>query len=478
MRPPTPPGRRHPGRPGTGRPAATSLRRRPAQVVALGFLTAIGIGTALLLLPVSATGQRASFVEALFTATSATCVTGLTVVDTQTFWTPFGQTVILVLIQIGGFGVMTVASLLGLVLTRRLGLRSRLVAAESTHSVGLGDVKRIMVGALWITLVAEVALGLVVAARLVVGYDEGVGHALWSGFFHSVSSFNNAGFSIYSDNLVRFVADPWVCLPLSAAVIVGGLGFPVLIELWRHARTPRVEGRRQALFTMSRWSMHTRLTVGTTAILLAVGTLFFLAVEWANPRTMGPLDVPGKMLASFTHSVMTRTAGFNAIDVSGMNHGSWFLTDVLMFIGGGSAGTAGGVKVGTFALLAFIIWSELRGDTEVTVFDRRVMPSTLRQALVVALSSVALVITATLFITVTVPPERFALDRVLFEVVSAFSTTGLSTGITADLDQWHQVVLVVLMFLGRLGPITLGTGLALRERAKVYRYPEGSALVG
>jgi trk system potassium uptake protein TrkH len=447
-------------------------------VVALGFLTAIGIGTALLLLPVSATGQRASFVEALFTATSATCVTGLTVVDTQTFWTPFGQTVILVLIQIGGFGVMTVASLLGLVLTRRLGLRSRLVAAESTHSVGLGDVKRIMVGALWITLVAEVALGLVVAARLVVGYDEGVGHALWSGFFHSVSSFNNAGFSIYSDNLVRFVADPWVCLPLSAAVIVGGLGFPVLIELWRHARTPRVEGRRQALFTMSRWSMHTRLTVGTTAILLAVGTLFFLAVEWTNPRTMGPLDVPGKMLASFTHSVMTRTAGFNAIDVSGMNNSSWFLTDVLMFIGGGSAGTAGGVKVGTFALLAFIIWSEFRGDTEVTVFDRRVMPSTLRQAIVVALTSVALVIVATLAITITVPTERFALDRVLYEVISAFSTTGLSTGITADLDPWHQVVLVVLMFLGRLGPITLGTGLALRERAKVYRYPEGSALVG
>jgi trk system potassium uptake protein TrkH len=373
---------------------------------------------------------------------------------------------------------MTVASLLGLVLTRRLGLRSRLVAAESTHSVGLGDVKRIMVGALWITLVAEVALGLVVAARLVVGYGEGVGHALWSGFFHSVSSFNNAGFSIYSDNLVRFVADPWVCLPLSAAVIVGGLGFPVLIELWRHARTPRVEGRRQALFTMSRWSMHTRLTVGTTAILLAVGTLFFLAVEWTNPRTMGPLDVPGKMLASFTHSVMTRTAGFNAIDVSGMNNSSWFLTDVLMFIGGGSAGTAGGVKVGTFALLAFIIWSEFRGDTEVTVFDRRVMPSTLRQAIVVALTSVALVIVATLAITITVPTERFALDRVLYEVISAFSTTGLSTGITADLDPWHQVVLVVLMFLGRLGPITLGTGLALRERAKVYRYPEGSALVG
>nr|WP_245852085.1 potassium transporter TrkG [Isoptericola jiangsuensis] len=478
MRSPTSPDPRHPGRPVPGRSSATSLRRRPAQVVTLGFLVTIGVGTALLLLPVSSTGPRASFVQALFTATSATCVTGLAVVDTQTFWTPFGQAVILGLIQVGGFGVMTVASLLGLVLTRRLGLRSRLVAAESTHSVGLGDVKKVMLGALWITLVAESVLGLVLATRLVVGYDEPLGHALWSGFFHSVSSFNNAGFSIYSDNIMRFVTDPWICLPMSAAVIIGGLGFPVLIELWRHARAPRVKGRRHTLLTASRWSMHTRLTITTTAVLLGVGTLFFLAVEWGNPRTMGPLDVPGKMLASFTHSVMTRTAGFNSLDTSGMNHGSWFLTDVLMFIGGGSAGTAGGVKVGTFALLAFIIWSELRGDTDVTVFDRRVMPSTLRQALVVALTAVALVIVSTLLITVTVPPTVFPLDRVLFEVISAFSTTGLSTGITADLDQWHQVVLVVLMFLGRLGPITLGTGLALRERAKVYRYPEGSALVG
>jgi potassium uptake TrkH family protein len=454
------------------------LRRRPAKVVTLAFLGAIAAGTALLSLPVATTGQRASFVEALFTATSATCVTGLIVVDTETFWSPFGQAVILVLIQIGGFGVMTVASLLGLLLSRRLGLRTRLVAAESTHSVGLGEVKQVMLGALRFTIVAELLLAMVLTARLVVGYSESLGHAMWSGIFHSVSAFNNAGFSIYGDSLIRFVTDPWVCLPISAAVIVGGLGFPVLLELWRLQRTKRGPEQRSLLRYPSRWSIHTRITLLTTAVLLTVGTLFFLVVEWGNPRTFGPLDVPGKVLAAFTQSVMPRTAGFNSIDTADLNHGTWFFTDMLMFIGGGSAGTAGGVKVGTFAVLAFVIWSEVRGDPDVTVFDRRLAPTNQRQALTVALVAVAAVVIPTLVITVSVSPEVFPLDRVLFEVISAFSTTGLSTGITADLAPWHQCILVVLMFLGRLGPITLGTGLALRERQRMYRHPDSAVIIG
>jgi potassium uptake TrkH family protein len=470
---------RRPQRPApTDTASPASLRRRPAQVVALGFLTAIGTGTALLSLPAATTGQRASFVEALFTATSATCVTGLVVVDTETFWSPFGQAVILVLIQIGGFGVMTVASLLGLVLSRRLGLRSRLVAAESTHSVSLGDVKQVMLGALRFTLVAELLLAIVLTARLVVGYGESLGHAMWSGVFHSLSAFNNAGFSIYGDSLMRFVTDPWVCLPICAAVIVGGLGFPVLLELWRLQRTRRGPEHRSLLWYPNRWSIHTRITLLTTAVLLAVGTLFFLLVEWGNPRTFGPLDVPGKILAAFTQAVMPRTAGFNSIDTNGLNHGTWFFTDMLMFIGGGSAGTAGGIKVGTFAVLAFVIWSEGRGDPDVTVFDRRLARTTQRQALTVALVGVAAVVIATLVITVSVPPEVVPLDRVLFEVISAFSTTGLSTGITADLAPWHQCLLVVLMFLGRLGPITLGTGLALRERQRMYRRPDSAVIIG
>ncbi|WP_402462659.1 TrkH family potassium uptake protein [Isoptericola aurantiacus] len=461
-----------------GRRAPSASPRRPAQLVALGFLAAIAAGTLLLLLPVAATGRPASFVEALFTAASAACVTGLVVVDTATFWSPFGQGVILVLIQIGGFGVMTVASLLGLVLTRRLGLRSRLVAAESTHAVGLGDVRRVMLGALTFTLVAETVLAVVLATRFLVTYGTGLRDAVWSGVFHSLSAFNNAGFSLYSDSLMQFVGDPWICLPICAAVVLGGIGFPVLLELVRLARRERVSGQRHPLLVLRRWSVHARLTVVTTAVLLVVGTVVFLTVEWANPRTFGPLDVPEKALAAFTQSVMPRTAGFNSVDTSALNHGSWFFTDILMFIGGGTAGTAGGVKVGTFALLAFIIWAELRGDADVTVFDRRVRSATLRSALTVALLALALVVLATFAIAVSTSPERLPLDRVLFEVVSAFTTTGLSTGITAQLDSWHQCLLAALMFLGRLGPITLATGLALRNRQRVYRRPESAVLIG
>ncbi len=462
----------------TQQASPASIRRRPAQVITLAFLATIATGTLLLSLPVASTGQRASFVEALFTAASATCVTGLIVVDTQTFWTPFGQAVIVVLIQIGGFGVMTVASLLGLLLSRRLGLRTRLVAAESTHSVSLGDVKQVMLGALRFTLVAEAVVAVVLAVRLTVTYGESLGHAVWSGVFHSVSAFNNAGFSIYGDSLMRFVTDPWVCLPICLAVIVGGVGFPVLLELWRLHRTRRSPGTRSFLSQPSRWSVHTRLTLSATAVLLVVGTVFFLTVEWRNPATFGPLDPPGKVLAAFTQAVMPRTAGFNSVDTSQLNHGSWFFTDMLMFIGGGSAGTAGGIKIGTFAVLAFVIWSELRGDPDVTLFDRRLSLTTQRQAMTVALLGVGAIVVPTLAITVSVPASVIPLDRVLFEVISAFTTTGLSTGITADLEPWHQTMLVVLMFLGRLGPITLGTGLALRERRRMYRRPESAVIIG
>ncbi|MGW8567502.1 TrkH family potassium uptake protein [Isoptericola sp. NPDC055881] len=453
-----------------------SLRRRPAQVVTLAFLATIGAGTALLSLPVSATGRSAGFVEALFTATSATCVTGLAVVDTEHFWTPFGQVVILLLIQVGGFGVMTLASLLGLLLTRHLGLSTRLVATESTRSVGMGDVRRVLLGVLRFTVVSELVVGTVLAARFATAYDEPLGHAVWSGLFHAVSAFNNAGFSIYSENLMPFVADPWVCLPICAAIIVGGLGFPVLLELWRLHRTRRTHDGPTDLRRLSRWSVHTRLTLLMTAVLLVVGTGFFLAAEWGNPGTFGPLDPAAKVLAAFTQAVMPRTAGFNSVDLSQANNGTWFFTDMLMFVGAGSGGTAGGIKVTTFAVLAVAIWSELRGDPDATLFDRRLAPGTQRQALAVALIGVAAVVLPTLAITLST--SSFTLDQVLYEVVSAFSTTGLSTGITADMQAWHQLVLVALMFLGRLGPITLGTGLAMRDRQRLYRRPRAAVVIG
>ncbi|OLT53430.1 ATPase [Cellulosimicrobium sp. CUA-896] len=449
--------------PAPRRPRSTSTAGRPGRLVVGGFAATVAVGTVLLLLPVSATGRAPTLVEALFTATSAVCVTGLAVVDTGTFWSPFGQVVVLTLIQLGGFGVMTAASLLGLLLSRRLDLRTRLVAAASTRSIGLGDVRSVLVGVVRVTALVEGTVALVVAARLVVGYDVAPGTALWHGVFHAVSAFNNAGFALHPDSLMGFVGDPWVCVPLCVAVVLGGIGFPVLFELYRRRVRP------------SRWSLHSKLTVVTTGTLLAGGTLFFLITEWANPRTLGGLGVGERVLAAVTQSVMARTAGFNSLDTSEMNSGTWLGTDVLMFVGGGSAGTAGGIKVVTFAVLAFVIWSELRGDPDVTAFDRRVSPATQRQAVSVALLGVAAVLAPTLVITATSP---FGLDRVLFEVTSAFSTTGLSTGITADLAAPHQLLLVGLMFLGRLGPITLGTALALRARPRLFRRPESAAVIG
>ncbi|MBA2645144.1 MAG: TrkH family potassium uptake protein [Solirubrobacterales bacterium] len=438
--------------------------RHPGQLVVAGFAGAIAVGTLLLLLPIARTGEGgATFLQALFTATSAVCVTGLVVVDTPTFWSGFGEVVILALIQVGGFGIMTLASLLGLLISRRMGLRTRLTAAAETKTVGIGDVRTVLIGVARVSLIFESITAVLLAGRFVIGYDEPIGRAIYLGVFHSISAFNNAGFALFTDNLIPFVTDAWICLPIAGAVIAGGLGFPVLFEL------------RRQLLRPARWSLHTKLTIYTTALLLFLGTVFVTGSEWRNPGTLGALDVSGRLLAGFFGAVMPRTAGFNSLDVSEFSSGTLLGMDVLMFIGGGSAGTAGGIKVTTFALLFFAIYAEVRGEPTVNIFDRRVEPRALRQALSVALLGVGAVIAATLLL---VELTRLSLDVVLFEVISAFATVGLSTGITADLPSLGQYVLIALMFLGRLGPITLVSALALRDRRRLYQLPESRPIIG
>lgn len=445
----------------TYRPGA---RRRPGQVVVGGFVVAVLLGAGLLLLPAaSTTAHRPTILEALFTSTSAVCVTGLTVLDTATQWTTFGQVVIMGLIQVGGFGVMTLASLLGLLLSRRLNLQARLRSASATRSVGLGDVRRTLVGIGIVTAVIEGSVTLVLAARYVLFYGEGLGQALWLGAFHAVSAFNNAGFALFSDSLSGFATDPWISLPVTAAVIVGGIGFPVILELSRTRWRPRS------------WSLHTKITLSASAVLIVVGAAFVTVAEWTNPATLGPLDVRGKLLAGLFQGVMPRTAGFNSVDTGAMNNGTWLGTDVLMFIGGGSGSTAGGIKVTTFMVLFVVMWAELRGDPDAVLFKRRLAPGAQRQALAVVLLSMSAIAISAITITSTSP---FTSDEVLFEVVSAFATVGLSTGITAELAPWHQGVLIVLMLAGRLGPVTLGAALALRERQRLIRFPEGAPIVG
>ena len=333
-----------------------------------------------------------------------------------------------------------------------------------TKAEGLGDVRRVLAGVARTTVLVEAVVATALTARFYVGYDQSPGTAAYRGVFHAVSAFNNAGFSLYSDNLLGFTTDPYVCLPIAVAVILGGLGFPVLFELRRELRSPKT------------WSLHTKTTLLTYVTLLVGGTSVITAFEWTNPGTLGPLSWPGKLLAGFFQGgVQPRTAGFNSLDYAEMNPASLLVTDVLMFIGGGSASTAGGIKVTTFMILFFAIMAEARGEPHVDAFGREVASTVLRQALTVALLGVALVVVGTL---VVLAVSGLPLDLVLFEVVSAFATVGLSTGITADLPAAGQYVLIVLMFLGRTGPVTLATALVLRERRRLYRRPQERVLVG
>jgi len=445
--------------------SARAIRlRHPAQVVVVAFAAGVGIGAVLLALPLSRAGSgNASILEAVFTATSAVCVTGLTVVDTPTYWSGFGQAVILVLIQIGGFGIMTLASLLGLLVAHRLGLRTRLTAGAEAKTLGLGDVRRVLIGVAAFSLAFETIAAVILTSRLATRYDEPLGEAVYHGIFHAISAFNNAGFSLYSDNLVRFATDPVISITIAVAVIAGGLGFPVLFELRRELLTPK------------RWTLHTRIVIWMTLILLIGGTIAVTAFEWGNPKTLGPLSVPSKLLAGFFQAVQPRTAGFNSLDYAEMNETTWLVTDVLMFIGGGPAGTAGGIKVTTFAVLAFMIFAEVRGDPTVHVHNRRIPGVAQRQALSIALLGMFVVVAGTLALLAISGQD---LDRVLFEAVSAFGTVGLTTGITAELPAGGQSVLIVLMFLGRVGTITLASALALRSRPILYRLPEERPIIG
>ncbi|MGC9542450.1 TrkH family potassium uptake protein [Streptomyces sp. UG1] len=441
----------------------------PARTVVTGFGAVILLGTVLLMLPVaSEDGSSADFVTALFTSTSAVCVTGLVVVDTGTYWSGFGEGVILTLFQVGGFGIMTMASLLGLLISGKLGLRMQLTAQAETKSLGIGDVRKVLLGVAGCTLVVELAVGAVLALRLRFGYGESIWQASYLGFFHAVSAFNNAGFGLHADSLTRYAQDPWVTLPVAVAVILGGIGFPVLLELLRHRRRRQLTGRR-------RWSLHFRLTVLTTAILLSLGTVLTCALEWGNDDTLGPFDWPEKILAGFFHSAMSRTAGFNSVDIGAMTDATLLMTCMLMFVGGGSAGTAGGIKVSTFAVLGAAMLAEVRGEPHSGVMGRKLAPHVLRQALTVALAGVGFVMTATLALLVVVDKP---FEQVLFEAVSAFGTVGLSTGITGDLPTVGRLIVIVLMFVGRLGPVTLVSALALRERTRRYQLPEERPVIG
>ncbi len=433
-------------------------------MVVLGFFGAIVLATALLSLPIAhAPGVEVTLLQAAFTAVSAVCVTGHIVVDTATVWSPFGHAVIVAFIQIGGLGIMLVASLIGLALLRRVTLRGRMLAGAENRGVTTGDAARLARGILAVSLIIEAIVAVILTLQFWLGYGVALPTAIGRGAFLAISSFNNAGFAPFSDNMMGFATDPIVLLPMAIATILGGLGFPVLLQLRRELSRPL------------HWSMNTTLVLAMTGLLLVLGTVVIALFEWSNPATIGEMSVADRILTAFFHSVQTRTAGFNSIDIGQMTSESWLVMDVLMFIGGGPAGTAGGIKVTTFAVLLFIIITELRGEGAVNIFGKRLSRAVHREAITITLLSMAAVMSATIALMVM---THLDLDVLLFEVVSAFGTVGLSTGITASLPPGGQLILMLLMFLGRLGPLTLGTALVLRQRRVLYELPKERPVIG
>ena len=300
----------------------------PSRAVALLFLLLIAAGTVLLTLPVShAAGESAPLLVALFTAVSAVCVTGLVVVDTGTYWSPLGQVIVMALFQMGGFGLMTAAALLGLLVNRSLRLRTRLLTQAESHTIGLGEVTSVARVVLVVTVACELVLTAILSTRLAMAYAMPWGEALWSGLFHAVSAFNNAGFSLYGDSLMRFQSDVWVLLPVMLAIFIGGIGFPVLQDIRGRWRDPH------------HWSLHTKLTLSGSALLLMLGMGGMLVFEWSNTRTLGVMSLDDKLLNAAFASISARTAGFNAVDIGALAQESWALHYLLMFVGGRSAGT-------------------------------------------------------------------------------------------------------------------------------------------
>ncbi|MBD3689351.1 TrkH family potassium uptake protein [Nanchangia anserum] len=439
-------------------------RSSPARLALGVFALIIAVETLLLQLPAAtATGKRAPFIDSLFQATSAVCVTGLTTTSIANDWSFFGQLILAFGMKIGGLGVMTMASILALAVSRHIGLTQRMLAAMETKSEDrLGAVGSLIRAVIVTSLSCEILIFAVLLPRFLTLHEH-VATAVWHAFFTALSIFNNVGFVALPEGLEAHVGDWWLITPVIAGTFAGALGFPVMLDLRHHWRRPRD------------LTLHSKLTLTTYVAIFLAAALIIAASEWNNPDTFGPLALHEKIQTALLFGVNSRSSGLTTIDVSQMTRGSWFLLDILMFIGGGSASTAGGIKVTTVAVMTLAIIAEARGDQDIEAFGRRVPPSTLRLAVgVVGLGT--LIVAFSVFFLLLVTP--YTLDVISFEVISAFATTGLSVGITADLPLIGKYWLVALMFAGRTGTMTLAAALALRDRRRLIRMPEERPTIG
>lgn len=440
-------------------PWPVRLTLNPSQTIILGFVTIILTGAALLSLPVaSESGRSTPPLTALFTATSATCVTGLTVVDTADHFSTFGELVILALIQLGGFGYMTSWAILALILGHRIGLRERIVLTEAHNLYNLGGVVRFTRRLILLTLVIESSGAAILTLRWMG--EEPLGRALYLGVFHSISAFNNAGFDLMgsSRSLASYVGDPVVSLVIAGLIILGGLGFSVLFDL----RSRRLR-------------LHSKTALLATGMLIGVGTALIALLEFTNPNTLGALPIPTRVLAAFFQAVTPRTAGFSTVDIGAMAEPTLVLLAALMFIGASPGGTGGGIKTTTFMAPLAVILSSIRGTGDPAMFGRRIMPQNIHKAMTIAFVSLAFVFAMSVILAVV---ESLEFLPALFEITSSFGTVGLSTGLTPHLSPWGRVIVMLTVFSGRVGLLTVAFGLTRRQRRPQMRFPEERLYIG
>lgn len=435
----------------------------PQQFLVVGFALIITIGTILLALPdASAKGISIGFLNALFTAASATCVTGLVVLDTGTHFSTFGQVVILMLFQLGGIGFMTTTTWIATVLRKKVTLRERLILKESMNQNKVEGIVRLIRKVVMYSVCIELTAALLFAFRW--SLEMPFSKALYYGFFHAISFFNNAGFDLFGEfqSLTPYVNDVFMNVLSVFLILLGGIGFIVMSDLIEYPKTRRL-------------SLHSKVVLATSGILLFLGTVVILICEFTNSRTLGSLDGGNRILASFFQSASLRSSGTSTLDITEMRQATQFFMVVMMFIGAAPGSTGGGIKVTTFAILVVSVITMLRGKEDVVLFRHRLSKNQIYKAITVTLISLMLIVASTMILSTT-EGKNFLV--ILFEVVSAFGTVGFSMGLSQDLSLFGKILFVVLMFAGRLGPVTLAYAIQSKKRKDLYRYPEGKIIIG
>lgn len=444
--------------------AHSKFKLTTAQIIVFGFASVILLGAILLNLPIaSSEGEHVGFLSSLFTATSAVCVTGLVVVDTGTYWTTFGKVVIMILIQVGGLGFMSVATLGAMVIGKKISLRERLIIKESLNQSSISGVvkltRQILYGTLFIELIGAVLLSFVFIPEF--GFFKGLFYSI----FHSISAFCNAGIDLIGEgrSFTPFVNNTIVNLTIVSLIILGGLGFTVIIDVIRKR-------------SFKKLTLHSKIVLTISGFLIVISFILFYILEYSNSGTLEPLSFKGKILASLFQAVTPRTAGFNTIDLTAMKNSSKLLTIILMFIGGSPASTAGGIKTSTLAILILAVRTLIVGKDNVEIFGRRISYRAVNKSLAVVFLGVFVVIGGAMALSITEPTKNFF--YILFEVVSAFGTVGLSLGITPLLSDLGRVIIIFIMFVGRVGSLTVLLALASNEKKSLYHYPEEKVIVG